>query len=153
MKKKITKEVVFNQGMLTNEFKATKSEMKELQAQILKESSRIPEKRKVEYKLNALLYEMQEYIKNPNTDEVVNVGRFLEECLSTLNMKHKELASYLGLNRPNLSAIINGKRKLNTELAYILGEIFNTDGKLWLDVQVKNEWIEYVKLKRKKKVA
>ncbi len=155
MKKKNVKEVVFNQGLLSNEFKATRLEIQEIQADILKSSSKISEKKKVEYKLNALLHQMQEYVKNPNSDEVVKVGRFLEECLSTLNMKHKELAEHLGLNRPNLSAIINGKRKLNIELAYVLGKVFHTDGKLWLDVQVKNEWIEYLKTvsKSKKKLA
>jgi addiction module HigA family antidote len=145
MKKKAVKEVVFNQGLLSNEFKATKLEIQQLQADILSNSSKIPEKKKVEYKLNALLHQMQEYVKDTNTKEVVNVGKFLEECLNTLNMKHKELAERLELNRPNLSAIINGKRKLNIELAYTLGKVFHTDGKLWLDIQVKNEWIEYLK--------
>jgi addiction module HigA family antidote len=151
MKNNKEKNRVFNQGVLANGFTASKSEMNELKANMLKASNAIPDKMKIQYKLNALVFEMEEYLKNDSAEEVIAVGSFLQECIKVLNVKNKDLAEYLGMEAPNLSAVINGKRKLNIELADILGQIFNSDGKLWLDVQIKNDWIRYTHSKPKAK--
>ena len=143
MKNQNVKHKVFNQGVLINGFNASKDEMELLKKKMLKVSNKIPDKMKIQYKLNALVHEMEDYLKNDSAEEVIAVGSFLQACIKVLNVKNKDLAEYLGMEAPNLSAVINGKRKLNLELADILGQIFNTDGKLWLDVQIKNEWLNY----------
>ncbi len=151
MKNQNVKHRVFNQGVLINGFKASKDEMELLKKKMLKVSNSIPDKMKIQYKLNALVHEMEDYLKNDNAEEVIAVGSFLQECIKVLNVKNKDLAEYLGMEAPNLSAVINGKRKLNIELADILGQIFNIDGKLWLDVQIKNEWLNYTHSKSRVK--
>ena len=139
------KSLVFHETALSNKFEPSNEELNEIKVAMLKVTKAIPEKRKVQYKINALVHEMEDYLKNDNPNEFIPVGSFLKESIKILNVKNKEFAEYIGMEAPNLSAVISGKRKLNLELADIFGQLFNTDGKLWLQLQIKNDWMTYIK--------
>ena len=59
------------------------------------------------------------------------------------------MAEYIGLKPSNFSKILSGSRKVNFELSFILGQIFNLDPKVWMLIQVKNEYLELKKEKEK----
>ena len=70
------------------------------------------------------------------------MGQFLREHLQALNLKNKTFARYLDIEGSNLSAILNGKRKITVELAFKLGQVFNLSPDLWLLIQSKNEILQ-----------
>ena len=142
---------VFQETALSNRFNPSKEELEGMKQEMLKASKAIPEKRKIQYKINALMHEMEDYLRSDNPEEFIAVGSFLKESLKILNVKNKDFANYIGMEAPNLSAVINGKRKLNIELADIFGQLFNTDGKIWLQLQTKNEWMSYMRSRQKSK--
>jgi plasmid maintenance system antidote protein VapI len=43
--------------------------------------------------------------------------------------------------------MLNGKRRLTVEQAYTFGQLFNTKGKFFIDIQNKNEWSQFVSVK------
>ena len=70
MKNQNVKHKVFNQGVLINGFNASKDEMELLKKKMLKVSNKIPDKMKIQYKLNALVHEMEDYLKNSQFGQV-----------------------------------------------------------------------------------
>ena len=75
------------------------------------------------------------------TEREVTFGvtcRFLK-CLSIFNLKNKTLASHLDLKESNLSAVLNGKRRMNIDLALKLEQYFGIEAEIWLGIQMKNE--------------
>ncbi len=57
------------------------------------------------------------------------------------NLKNKTLARYLDLKEPDLSAVLNGKRRINIDLALKLEQYFGIEAEIWLSIQLKNEVI------------
>ncbi|MEL6634402.1 MAG: addiction module antidote protein, HigA family, partial [Bacteroidota bacterium] len=60
-------------------------------------------------------------------------------------------AEYVGLHPANLSSLLSGRRKLNTQLAIKLDEIFNIRSDVWMKIQTKNDLIKTRKLLKQKK--
>ena len=56
-----------------------------------------------------------------------------------IKVKNKDFAKFIEIEESNLSSILRGRRKINTDLAFKLGELFNTNPNLWLLIQSKNE--------------
>ena len=56
---------------------------------------------------------------------------------------------YIGINPANFSKILSGSRKVNFELSFMLSQIFSLDPKIWMLIQVKNEYLELKKNKAK----
>jgi antitoxin HigA-1 len=62
-------------------------------------------------------------------------GKILKEMyLEPLNLTITETAKALGVARKNLSAIVNGKAGISTDMAR-LSEAFNTSTDLWVGLQ------------------
>jgi antitoxin HigA-1 len=63
-------------------------------------------------------------------------GEILKEMyLEPLNLTITETAKALGVARKNLSAIVNGKAGISTDMAVRLSEAFNTSTDLWVGLQ------------------
>ena len=53
-----------------------------------------------------------------------------------------EVARHLGVTRPALSRILNGRAGISADMALRLSEAFNTDADLWLRLQAQRDlWV------------
>ena len=63
-----------------------------------------------------------------------------------------EVARHLGVTRPALSRVLNGKAAVSADMALRLSEAFNTDPELWLRLQAQRDlWIALQKRRKKVK--
>lgn len=63
----------------------------------------------------------------------------MKEYVKILGIKNKAFAEYIGYRESNLSALYNGTRKINIDLALKLGKLFKINPTLWIHIQSKNE--------------
>jgi len=61
-----------------------------------------------------------------------------------------EVAVHLGVTRPALSRVLNGRAGISADMALRLSEAFNTDADLWLHLQAQRDLWEAAKRKRRK---
>ena len=101
-----------------------------------------------ENKLFSLRLKMEDYLRSPKPERIILAGEFLREHLQVLEVKQNVFAAYLGLKPSNLSKLLKGERPINSELALILGKIFDMDAELWLKVQAKNELLRLAQEKK-----
>ena len=53
-----------------------------------------------------------------------------------------EVARHLGVTRPALSRVLNGKAGISAEMALRISEAFNTDPEFWLRLQAQRDlWV------------
>ena len=53
-----------------------------------------------------------------------------------------DVARHLGVTRPALSRVLNGKAGISADMALRLSEAFNTDAALWLRLQAQRDlWV------------
>jgi len=123
-------------------------EFKELQKQIVSNSSKQSKTKVIENKLLSLRFKMESYLLGKGST-YLEVGWFLKEYLRELNIKNKTFAEYIDFKESNLSAIFAGRRKINYDLALKLGKIFRVDPTLWIHIQSKNELMKIEKENRK----
>jgi addiction module HigA family antidote len=63
-----------------------------------------------------------------------------------------EVAHHLGVTRPTLSRILNGKASVSADMALRISEAFNTDPELWLRLQAQRDlWVALQKKRKKVK--
>ena len=67
--------------------------------------------------------------------------------LDKINVKQDEFAKHIGVSLSNFNEILSGQRNVSIELSLILGQLFEIDPKLWLQIQLKND---YIKMEKKK---
>lgn len=137
-------------GVLTSSMNVKNREFKELQLFLKKKQEALSEKQKLEIELFALQVKIEDYL-NSHEDEnnILTVGDFLRLYIENLDLKQNKLAKYIGLNPTNFNKILSGNRKVNFELSFTLSHIFNLDPKIWILIQVKNEYLELKKSKAK----
>ena len=62
------------------------------------------------------------------------------------------VAKHLGITRPALSRVLNGKAGISAEMALRLSEAFNTDPEFWLRLQAQRDlWVASRKRRAKMK--
>jgi addiction module HigA family antidote len=61
-----------------------------------------------------------------------------------------EVAQHLGVTRPALSRVLNGKAGISADMALRLSEAFNTEADLWLRLQAQRDLWGASKKKRAK---
>jgi addiction module HigA family antidote len=61
-----------------------------------------------------------------------------------------EVARHLGVTRPALSRVLNGKAAVSADMALRISEAFNTDPELWLRLEAQRDLWVALKKKRKK---
>lgn len=53
-----------------------------------------------------------------------------------------EVARHLGVTRPTLSRVLNGRAGISADMALRLGEAFHTDAAFWLRLQMQRDlWV------------
>jgi len=63
-----------------------------------------------------------------------------------------EVARHMGITRPALSRVLNGRTGISAEMALRISEAFNTDPELWLRLQVQRDlWVAQQKKRKKVK--
>jgi antitoxin HigA-1 len=63
-----------------------------------------------------------------------------------------DVARHLGVTRPALSRVLNGKAGISADMALRLSEAFNTEADLWLRLQAQRDlWIASQKRRAKVK--
>ena len=115
-----------------NDFKALKKAIEESYAK------QTPQER-LDNRLFALHLKMRDCLSKEYQGESKSVGHFLREHLEALYVTHRAFAQFLEIKESNLSAILASKRRISIDLAYKLGQIFEADASLWLQVQNKEE--------------
>lgn len=135
-------------GVLTNPMDRNSREFKELQLFLLKKAQELSLEEKLQIELLALQYKMEDYLKATiDENSKMSVGDFLRLYLKNLGIKQSKLATYIGLQPSNFNRILSGERRINFELSMILGQLFQVDPQIWLNIQVKND---YLRLEAKK---
>jgi len=94
-------------------------------------------------------FQMESYVRDLNIN-FKSLGYFIKGLLKELGIKSKHLANYLDYEESNFSAFLNGRRKINADLALKLGRIFQLSPSLLLHIQTLNELKSYEKDNREK---
>jgi addiction module HigA family antidote len=77
-------------------------------------------------------------------------GRILAYYLQDRSVT--DVARHLGVTRPALSRVLNGKAGISADMALRLAEAFNTDPELWLRLQAQRDlWVASQKKRAKVK--
>ena len=135
-------------GVLTERMEVTSDEFNKLQAILLNKSKAQTKQQKRKIELMALKITMEDYLKTEEVKELKFAGEFLRSYLKVLDIRQNRFAKYIGIMPSNLSKLLNGERTINTELALVLGNIFDLDPMLWLEIQAKNELIDLASKRR-----
>ncbi len=148
MKNDLNKKV--SSGVLTEPMDSGQQEFDQFQAIILNRVRNQTQKQKRIVELMGLKFKMEDYLTSKHEDELKLAGEFLKAHLNVLKIQQNKFAHYIGLRPSNLSKVLKGERPLNSEMALILGKLFDQDPMIWLDIQTKNELIRLSKSKAQK---
>lgn len=102
-------------------------------------SSELSKSELISNKMTGIKIRMYSYLDQEDNSELVNAGEFLTQVLKVYEIKKSKFADYLGLEKPNLHALLKGRRKINNLIAKKLELTFGIEDKLWLFVETKNE--------------
>ena len=136
------------ESVLTDSMDVNSKEFKEFQFLLREKSGSQSAKDKMAIELFSLQIKVEDYL-NTEDGAIISVGDFLRDYLDRLNIKQNQLAKYIGLKPSNFSKILTGTRKVNFEQSFMLGQIFSLDPKAWMQIQIKNEYLELKKDKEK----
>ncbi len=77
-------------------------------------------------------------MKTPRNRAPTTVGEILkEEFIKPLGLTQQEFANALGVDRPAVNAILNGRRAITPEMALRLARVLRTSPELWLNLQMQ----------------
>ncbi len=74
------------------------------------------------------------------------------DCLKALGLSVTEGAEALGVTRPTLSRLINGKASVSPEMALRLSKAFGSRPEVWLKMQMAYDMVELQKKSKSIKV-
>jgi antitoxin HigA-1 len=126
----------------------TESEIARLKTFAKDNAKRRSDEQKINNKLMALRYEIEEYL-NHNRSKPLTLEDVVWNYLNVLNLPFRKFAVYLDTTDSNLKKYVTGERKFNKDLALKFSHFFHTPAELWLKLQLKNELFE---LKNKKEI-
>lgn len=115
---------------------------KGLQRAIIEHAKQQSPEERMKYALISLRFQMESYLSQSSPDKIIEVGYYLKEHLKAIGISNKAFAKYIDIEDSNLSAIIKGRRKVNIDIAFKLGEVFELDPNLWLLIQGKNDLLK-----------
>ena len=128
----------------------SKAEKMAFEAIVLDRAKKRTPKERQRNEFMGIYAEVISYVDNPiKENSNMDIGCFIKKLLAIYNLPQKKLADYLGLNKSNFSALMNGNRKINFDLALKLAHIFGIKADLWLMVQNKNELWKLEKANKK----
>ena len=126
-------------------------EFLELRNMIKKHYKNSAQEEQIENGLLSIRFQMESYLNSIEHDEMVIPGEFIEKFLTIVNVKKKRFSHYIGYEYTNLIALIKGRRRINSDLAIKLGQIFKVEPVMWLHIESKNELIRELKKEEGKK--
>ncbi len=135
-------------GALTTQMDVKSSDFDRFQAKLLNRSKERTQEQKLNIEMLALKYKIEDYLKDENAD-IQKAGEFIKQYLKILQIKQNRFAEFIGIKPSNLTKLLKGERPINYELALILGNIFNVEPMLWIEIQAKNEMSRLKRLKDK----
>lgn len=139
---------ILESGVLTQRMQLKPQEVTEFQEfLLLKAQKRTPAQQR-NLDIKAVKFKMEDYLKDNNNNQFTALGTFLKLLINAANIKQNRFAEYINLKPSNLNKILNGSRRLNTELAIIISNIFNVDALLLMSIQAKNELLVLQKAKK-----
>lgn len=62
-----------------------------------------------------------------------------EEFLTSMEITQTKLAAHLGISIQRLNEIINGKRGITTDTAWLLADAFKTTAQFWMNLQTQHD--------------
>lgn len=124
-------------GILTESMDIGTKEYADFKLLIRSKVAEASKDERIRISLLGLKYHMEDYLLSQS--KVTEVGTFVKQFISLIEIKQVEFAKYLELRPSNLSKILNGERRLTIELALILDKLSNINAGLWLGIQSKNE--------------
>lgn len=82
-------------------------------------------------------------------------GDFVRDYLEDedLRLNQTDLAKRLGISRPNLNAIVNGKRSLTPEMAMRLERVLGVSMQTWLNLQAAVDIYDALHSPKAKQIA
>ena len=116
----------------------TESEIARLKTFAKDNAKRRTDEQKINNKLMALRYEIEEYL-NDSRSKPLTLEDVVWNYLSVLNLPFRKFAIYLDTTDSNLKKYVTGERKFNGDLALKFSHFFHTPAELWLKLQLKNE--------------
>ena len=73
---------------------------------------------------------------NPRDLDPVHPGEVLaEDFLKPLSLTQSRLAGHIGVTVQRVNEIVNGRRGISPETAWLLAQAFGTSPKFWLNLQ------------------
>jgi len=63
-------------------------------------------------------------------------GRFVRENLKELGWSQVDFAKHCGISLQRLNEIVNGRRGITAETAWIFGQAFGVSAEFWMNAQV-----------------
>lgn len=112
----------------------------------------LPKKEIAENQRIGVKLQMKSYLTS-DIKETILAGEFLNKLIAIHDIKKTKFAEFLGIENANLHALLKGRRKFNSKIATVVGEVFNIDPEIWLFIEAKNELKKFnqnTKLKRTK---
>ncbi|MBK8654790.1 MAG: hypothetical protein IPN20_13000 [Haliscomenobacter sp.] len=98
------------------------------------------ERVKMENGLLSVRFQMESYLNAEGpVDHIQPAGFFIERFLQAAKVSKKQFSNYIQYEYSNFIALIKGRRRINSELAIKLGQIFKVDPAVWLHIESKNE--------------
>ena len=129
-------------GVMTERMKLKGKELTEFQEFLLSKAQSRTKEEQRNLDLLAMKYQMEDYLKNDNPTEAIGVGEFLKSLIKTADVRQNKFAEYIGMKPSNLNKLLNGERRISSELAIILSNIFGVDALILISIQAKNELME-----------
>lgn len=115
-------------------------DFKFLQELIKEHATTQEEEAQIENGLLSVRFQMESYLSaKPEAADVIPAGLFVEKLLKVINVSKKQFAEYIEVDYSNFIAVLKGRRKINSELAIKLGQIFQVNPVIWLHLESKNE--------------
>ncbi len=124
-------------GILTEKMDIGTKEYEDFRLLIRSKVAETPKEERIRIALIGLKFQIEDYLQSDK--EIIPIGNFVKKFINLLEIKQVDFARYLEIRPSNLSKILNGERRVTTDMAVILEKLSKIDAELWLRIQSKNE--------------
>lgn len=69
--------------------------------------------------------------------DVVHPGEIIQDELEARSMKQKHLAAGMGMNKSEISLLLNGYRNITPAISVLLEKALGIDAEIWMNLQAK----------------
>jgi addiction module HigA family antidote len=76
-----------------------------------------------------------------------------EEFLTPLNISQSSFARHIGVSSQRINEIVNGKRGITPEMAWLFAEALGTSPQLWVNLQTNHDLVKQRPARRVRKLS